>query len=97
MENDRERFAPEELKRCLRHYDLGHVESIREFTRGSRRAPKVIITAASGKFLFKRRAKGRDELEKVTFTHRIQETLAKRDFPLPALMPTREGRTILVL
>ena len=97
MESDREKFAPEELKRCLRHYDLGPIQSIRDFARGSRHAPKVVITTASGKFLFKRRAKGRDDLEKVSFTHRIQDTLAKRDFPLPALVATREGKTILVL
>jgi Ser/Thr protein kinase RdoA (MazF antagonist) len=97
METDREQFAPDELKRCLRHYDLGPILNIREFTRGSRRAPKVVITAASGRFLFKRRAKGRDDLEKVSLTHRIQETLAERAFPLPALISTREGKTILVL
>lgn len=97
MDTDREKFAPEELKRCLRHYDLGRIESIREFTRGSRRAPKVVITATSGTFLFKRRAKGRDDLEKVTFTHHIQETLGAKGFPLPALIHTRDGKTILVL
>jgi homoserine kinase type II len=56
-----------------------------------------VITAETGKFLFKRRARGRDELDKVTFTHCIQETLAAKAFPLPALVPTRQGKTILVL
>jgi homoserine kinase type II len=97
MEIDREKFTPEELTRCLEHYDLGQVESTQEFPRGSKRSPKVIITAAAGKFIFKRRAKGRNDLAKVTFTHQIQQILADRGFPLPGLVPTREGKTILVL
>jgi homoserine kinase type II len=97
MEIGRERFSPEELTRCLGHYELGHVESLQKFTRGSKRSPKVVITAAAGKFLFKRRAKGRDDLAKVTFTHQIQQALAARGFPLPGLISTREGKTILVL
>ncbi len=97
MEIARERFSPEELTRCLGHYELGRVESLQEFTRGSQRSPKVIITAKAGKFLFKRRAKGRDDLAKVTFTHQIQQALAARGFPLPGLIPTRESKTILVL
>ena len=97
MENGHERFDPRELRHCLRHYDLGRMESVREFTRGSAKAPKVVITTESGKYLFKRRARGRDDLAKVIFTHRIQQTLAARAFPLPALVPTREGQTVLVM
>ncbi|MGA2265834.1 MAG: phosphotransferase [Phycisphaerae bacterium] len=97
MEIDREKFAPEELTRCLEHYDLGRVESMQEFARGSARSPKVVITAAAGKFVFKRRAPGRNDLAKVTFTHQIQQILADRGFPLPGLVPTRKGDTILVL
>ncbi|MFA6133558.1 MAG: phosphotransferase [Phycisphaerae bacterium] len=97
MENNRETFSADELSRCLSHYDLGEIRSTQEFTRGSRRAPKVVIEAARGKFLFKRRVHGRDDLAKVTFTHDIQHRLAQRSFPLPALIPTRdEGKTILL-
>ena len=38
-----ERYAPEELAIVLSHYDLGVIEQIRPYTRGSRRAPKLRI------------------------------------------------------
>ena len=97
MEIERETFAPDELDRCLSHYDIGKVKSTREFLRGSRRSPKMVIVTKCGKFLFKRRAHGRDDQAKVSFTHEIQRTLAGHDFPLPAMIATKEGSTMLVL
>jgi len=98
MAMKREKFGAEELAICLSHYDLGVVTSIEEFRRGSRRAPKVIISSSRGKFLFKRRARGKDDLNKVAFTHRIQLHLAGENFPLPHLTGTRtDNNSMLVL
>ena len=98
MTNDRDTFGTEELAMCLSHYDIGAITKIQEFARGSRRAPKVVIDAAQGRYLFKRRAKGRDDSAKVAFTHRIQLSLAGQNFPLPHLIGTkRENNSMLVL
>ena len=86
----RQAFSARELAICLSHYDLGIISSIEEFARGSRRAPKVVIDCQRGRFLFKRRAKGKDDLAKVAFTHQIQLTLAGQNFPLPHLLGTRD-------
>ena len=94
---DRKKFTAEELSLCLSHYDLGVIHSVREFPRGSRRAPKVLIEAERGRVLFKRRAHGKDRQEKVAFTHEIQLHLAAFSFPLPHLIRTRdEGHSMLV-
>ena len=93
----RQTFGARELAICLSHYDLGIISSIEEFARGSRRAPKVVIDCQRGRFLFKRRAKGKDDLAKVAFTQQIQLTLAGQNFPLPHLLGTRnENDSMLV-
>ena len=98
MTTDRERFSATELAICLSHYDLGVITSIKEFARGSRRAPKVVIFSKRGKFLFKRRARGKDDLNKVAFTHQLQLNLASENFPLPHLIGTRaDNNSMLVL
>jgi len=95
---DRETFGVEELAICLSHYDLGIIRTIEEFARGSRRAPKLVLNADRGKFLFKRRARGKDDLPKVAFTHEIQLSLAAQNFPLPHLIGTRnDNNSLLVL
>ncbi len=95
---EREVFETDELAICLSHYDLGLLHTITEFPRGSRRSPKVILECERGKFLFKRRAKGKDDLRKVAFTHEIQLSLAAQNFPLPHLLGTRgDNNSMLVL
>ena len=39
----RQRFAADELAIVLSHYDLGTIEKIQEYPRGSRKAPKLIL------------------------------------------------------
>ena len=95
--SDREQFGAEELAICLSHYDLGIVKSIQEFARGSRRAPKVVVECDRGKFLFKRRARGKDDLDKVAFTHQIQLSLAGQNFPLPHLIGTRDDNNSMLV
>jgi Ser/Thr protein kinase RdoA (MazF antagonist) len=90
MALDRETFAAEELALCLNRYDLGEIRSIRPFNRGSPQAPKVLIESERGRFMFKRRPRGRDQREHVLFAHRLQFFLGERGFPLPHLVATRD-------
>jgi len=86
----RQTYAADELAIVLSHYDLGTIESIQEFPRGSRKAPKLILRTAKGLYLLKRRARGKDDPLKVAFDHALQKHLAKRKFPLPRLIDTRK-------
>jgi homoserine kinase type II len=89
LASDRDTFSAEELAVVLSHYDLGVISDIREFLRGSRRSPKLIITAERGRYLLKRRAKGRDNPYRVAFAHSIQMYLASKGFPIAQLVGTR--------
>jgi homoserine kinase type II len=85
----RERFAADELAIVLSHYDLGVIKSVKEFPRGSRRAPKLYIESDKGRWLVKRRARGRENAQRVALAHEVQLFLAGRKFPLPGLLRTR--------
>lgn len=85
----RQTFAADELAIVLSHFDTGVIDKIREFPRGSRKAPKLLIKAEKGPFLLKRRARGKDDPEKVKFCHGIQLHLAAKQFPLPHLIRTK--------
>src|SRR6266851_3678994 len=87
---DRERFGTEELAVVLSHFEIGVIESIVEYPRGSRKAPKLLIVSDQGKFLLKRRARGKDDPFKVAFSHAMQLYLAGKQFPLPHLIGTKK-------
>lgn len=87
--SDRERFHTEELIIVMSHFDIGAITAVKEFPRGSRRAPKLLITSGKGEFLLKRRARGKDDPFKVAFSHALQLYLASKQFPLPHLIGTR--------
>jgi len=87
--SDREKFNAAELLIVMSHYDIGGIKRIKEFARGSRKAPKLLIAAEKGEFLLKRRAKGKDDPFKVAFSHALQLFLAEKQFPLPHLIGTR--------
>ena len=70
---------------------------IDQHLRGSRRSPKVLVTTDQGRYLLKRRARGRDHPLKVTFAHGVQQHLAARDFPLPRLIPVKDGSDTMVM
>ena len=93
----REEFGAEELAIAVSHFDIGPIRTIEAFPRGSRRAPKAVIEAARGKFLFKRRARGTDDLAKIAFTHQIQLSLAAQSFPLPHLLGTRDDNNSMLV
>src|SRR5579864_9401871 len=86
----REVFSPEELAVVLSNFDIGVIDSVVEYPRGSRKAPKLLIVSEQGKFLLKRRARGKDDPYKVAFSHAIQLYLASKQFPLPHLIGTRK-------
>ncbi len=86
----REQFALEEVAVVLSNFDIGAIEAVTEYPRGSRKAPKLLITSEQGKFLLKRRARGRDDPFRVAFSHALQLYLASKQFPLPHLIGTRK-------
>ncbi len=92
MSGEREHFSPSELAIVLSHYDLGVIESAKEFPRGSRRSPKLLLQTEKGKFLLKRRAQGRDEPLRVAFAHALVEHVRGKQVPAAALLPTRHER-----
>jgi homoserine kinase type II len=80
----------EEVAVVLSNFDIGAVESVTEYPRGSRKAPKLLVASEQGKFLLKRRARGRDDPFRVAFSHALQLYLASKQFPLPHLIGTRK-------
>jgi Ser/Thr protein kinase RdoA (MazF antagonist) len=91
-------FSSEELAQVLSHYDIGVIHKAKPLSAGSRRAPKMVITSERGKFLLKRRPKGKDDLYHVAFAHAIQARLSEMEFPLAPLVATcDEKNTILHL
>jgi len=93
---DRAAFEANELAIVLSNYDLGVIESITEFPRGSRQSPKVGIVAERGKFLLKRRSTARANPDRVRLAHRVQAHLAAHGFPIAPIILTRRGRHTLV-
>ena len=91
-------FSSEEFARVLSHYDIGVIHQVKPLSAGNRRAPKMVIVSEQGKFLLKRRPKGKDDLYRVAFAHAVQTHLAKKDFPVTSLVTTcDEDNTILQL
>lgn len=86
---DPEQFAPKELSQVCAKWELGEITSIREFRRGSPQSPKVIIEAARGKFLLKRRSPRTSDPFRVAFVHGIQLFLHAHAFPTPGIIGTR--------
>lgn len=96
MAKEREKFDPAELTDVLRHYDIGAIEKLTEFPRGSHAAPKVIIATQAGRFLLKRRPKTDDNPFKVAFAHSLQRYLATKNYPLPHLIGTRDDNNSML-
>lgn len=88
-------FSSGELARVLSHYDIGIIKQVKPLALGSTRAAKVTVISEQGKFLLKRRARGKDDPDRVAFAHSIQSELLKAGFPAPALLTASSGRTML--
>ena len=91
-----EHFDRDTLAIVLSHFDLGYIKGLMDFDRGSRRAPKLLLKTSKGNFLIKRRARGKDDPFKVAFCHALQMYLASKEFPLPALIGTKEENNSLL-
>jgi len=92
----RERFDAPELAMVLSHYDIGVIESLKAFPRGSRRSPKVKIKSRRGEYLLKRRAAGQDDPYRVAFAHDVQLHLANCGYPVPGLVGTRDDNNSML-
>jgi len=92
----RDKFDAFELTIVLSHYEIGTIEAIQEFPRGSRKAPKLLIRSDAGMYLLKRRAKGKDDPFKVAFCHALQLHLAAKQFPLPHLIGTKRDNNSML-
>lgn len=92
----RETFSAEELAIVMSHFEIGVLDSIVDYPRGSRKAPKLLIVSEQGKFLLKRRARGKDDPYKVAFSHAIQLYLAAKQFPLPHLVGTKKSNNSML-
>jgi len=91
-------FSTEELVRVLSHYDIGIILQVKPLSGGNKRAPKMAIVSEQGKFLLKRRPKGKDDLYRVAFAHAVQSHLAAESFPVTCLLATRDkNNTVLQL
>ena len=91
-------FSTEELVRVLSHYDIGIIIQVKPLSGGNMRAPKMAIVSQQGKFLLKRRPKGKDDLYRVAFAHAVQSHLAAQSFPVTCLLATRDkNNTVLQL
>ncbi len=92
------KFSSRELVQVLSHYDIGVIHQVTPLSAGNRRAPKMVIISDKGKFLVKRRPRGKDDLDRIRFAHAVQTHLAANAFPVTTLVPTRDqDNTILRL
>jgi len=91
-------FSSEEVAQILSHYDIGVIHQAKPLSAGNRRAPKMVIISENGKYLLKRRPKGKDDLYRVAFAHSVQVHLGEKGFPVTSLVATRdEKNTVLQL
>lgn len=90
-----DRFATGELAMVCSNYELGRIHNVREFRRGSRQAPKVVLETSTGTVLIKRRTPGKATAQHIAFSHSIQNHLGDRAFPLARLVPTQTGQGAL--
>ncbi|MBX3321826.1 MAG: phosphotransferase [Phycisphaeraceae bacterium] len=91
-----ERFSPRELQDVCARYELGKITAIREFRRGSPQSPKVVIEAARGRFLLKRRSPRTGDPFRVAFVHGVQLFLAARGFATPRIIGTRDDNNSML-
>lgn len=85
---ERDRFDTDELREVLAAFPLSGVKTMREFHRGSRRSPKLIIEASEGCFLLKRRANRANQHDRVEWSHAIIAHLEHDALPVAKLVRT---------
>ncbi|RMH10500.1 MAG: hypothetical protein D6695_11250 [Planctomycetota bacterium] len=93
---DPERFSPREVSEVCARFELGQITSLREFNRGSPQSPKLIVEAARGRFLLKRRSSRTSDPFRVAFVHGVQLFLNARGFPTPRIIGTRDDNNSML-
>ena len=83
----------EGMAEALAKWDLGTVEWTEPLAGGSRSSPKLVVHAQRGRYVLKRRARGRDESERVAFSHAFIEAAAKAGAAVAVPVPARDGTT----
>lgn len=90
-----EEIDGQDLAIVLSRYDIGAIERITDYRKGSRRAAKMLVGSTKGKYLLKRRAHGHDVQKQVEFAHGVQQQLAEHGFPVAGLVETLDGKTFV--
>ena len=90
-----EEIDGDELVMILSRYDIGAIRRVKNYNKGSRQSPKLILDSTKGRYLLKRRAVGRDALDRVKFSHIIQKKLGEHRFPVAGLVETVDGNTLV--
>jgi Ser/Thr protein kinase RdoA (MazF antagonist) len=91
--SERAGFTGSELLQVISRYDTGIIEGVHELPRGSSRAPKLIIKSDRGPLLLKRRASGKDNPSRVSFTQGLHRHLELHGYQVPKLMGTARDRS----
>lgn len=89
-------FGWNELPLVLSRYDLGTIRRLEAFRRGSRRAPKAVMSTDRGVYLLKRREASDETRSRIITAHWVQRHLLDGGFPTPSLVPTRRSGSTLV-
>ena len=90
-----EEIEGQDLAIVLSRYDIGAIEQISDYRKGSRRAAKMLVGSTKGKYLLKRRAHGHDIKKQVEFAHNVQRKLEDHGFPVAGLVETIDGNTFV--
>ncbi len=85
----------QELVMILSRYEIGAIQRIKDYKKGSRSAPKLIVESTNNRYLLKRRASGRDDIDRVIFSHTVQKKLGEHRFPVAGLVETVDGKTLV--
>jgi len=90
-----EEIHGQDLVIVLSQYDIGKIDRLSDYKKGSRRAAKMLIHASKGSYLLKRRATSRDAKQQVKVAHAVQQHLSHHRFPVAGLIETLEGHTFV--
>jgi homoserine kinase type II len=86
----------EEISRVLHHYDLGDLKSARQMERGYVN-DNWIVETTHGRYFFKRRHPDLRKPDIIRAQHALIKHLRHFGFPVPAIITTTAGQTLLVL
>jgi len=90
-----EQIDGQDLTIVLSRYDIGSIDQLSDYRKGSRRAAKMLVGAAKGNYLLKRRAIGNDAKAHVQFAHAVQKRLEEHRFPVAGLVNTIDGASFV--